>query len=147
MEEQIKNGQLRCTRLFMHNSCYIKLCIQGSQRKWKTVNKSSHRTLSKDESSFNSSTTVTKENFSSSSLNRTHTASVVHDKTKCICSFHVQDKQQPNRNSSKLFLIIPNYSKLFKRHTILLKDDETRISVTTLVDFIDSGTDPFAIEV
>ena len=25
MEEQIKNVQLRCTRFFMHNSCYIKL--------------------------------------------------------------------------------------------------------------------------
>ena len=34
----------------------------------------------------------------------------------------------------------------FKRHTILLKDDKIQTRITTLIDFIDSGTDPFTVE-
>ena len=40
----------------------------------------------------------------------------------------------------------PNYT-LFPNYTILLKDDEIRTRITTLIDFNDSRTDPFAIEV
>ena len=36
---------------------------------------------------------------------------------------------------------------IFKRHTVLLKDDAIRMCITTLIDFIDYGTDIFAIEV
>ena len=35
----------------------------------------------------------------------------------------------------------------FKRHTILLKDDKIQTRITILIDFIDSGTEPFTIEV
>ena len=41
---------------------------------------------------------------------------------------------------------VPNYT-LFPNYTILLKDDEIRTRITTLIDFNDSGTDPFATEV
>ena len=75
-------------------------------------------------------------------------ADIVHDKTKCIWCFKGPDKKHPNRKSSKLHLIssLRAWSS-FKRHTILLKGDEIRTGITTLIDFIDSGTDPFAIEV
>ena len=36
---------------------------------------------------------------------------------------------------------------IFQTPYHLLKDDETQTRITTLVDFIDSGTDPFATEV
>ena len=35
----------------------------------------------------------------------------------------------------------------FKSHTILLKENEIQMRITTLTDFIDSGTDTFAIKV
>ena len=127
----------------MHDSCYIKLysarkLAQAEKRKekqWQNV-------VSQDEGSFNRSTTVNDESFSSSSPKRTRSVGIVHDKKKCIWCFKGPDKKQPNRKSSKLHLIssLRAWSS-FKRHTILLKDDEIRPCITTLTDFSDSGTD------
>ena len=66
---------------------------------------------------------------------------------KCIWCFKGPDKKHPNRKSSKLHLIssLQAWSS-FKGHTILLEDDEIRTSITTLIDFMDSGTYPFAID-
>ena len=135
--------------LFMHNSCYIKLysarkLAQAEKRKekqWQNV-------VSQDESSFNRSTTVNDESFSSPPPKRTRSVGIVHDKKKCIWCFKGPDKKHPNRKSSKLYLIssLRAWSS-FKRHTILLKDDEIRPCITTLTDFSVSGTDPFATEV
>ena len=135
--------------LFMHDSCYIKLgsarnLAQAEKRKEKQV----QNVASQDETSFNSSTTVTDESFSSPPPKRTRSAGIVHYKTKCIWCFKGSDKKHSSRKSSKLHLIssLRAWSS-FKRHTILLKDDEIRTRIKTLIDFIDSGTDPFAIEV
>ena len=67
--------------LFMHASCYIKLC---RPRKLVQVEKSKEKQLqnvvSQDECSLNSSTTVTDETFSC----LPPSAGVAPDKTKCI---------------------------------------------------------------
>ena len=133
----------------MHDSCYISLCnarklAQAEKRK----EKHSQNVVSQDESSFNTSTTVSKETFSSSPPKRTRSAGIVHNKTKCIWCFKGPDKKHSSRKSSKLHFISPLQAwSSFKRHTVLLKDDEIRMRITTLIDFIDSGTDIFAIEV
>ena len=134
---------------FMLDSCYLRLC---STRKLaqaeKCKEKQFQNVVSQDESSFNSSTTVTNKSFSSPPPKRTRNAGIVHDKAKYIWYFKRLDKNHPNRKFSKLHLnsSLRAWSS-FKRHTILLKDDETQTRITTLVDFIDSGTDPFATEV
>ena len=70
--------------LFMHASCYIKLC---RPRKLVQVEKSKEKQLqnvvSQDECSLNSSTTVTDETFSC----LPPSAGVAPDKTKCIQCF------------------------------------------------------------
>ena len=111
----------------------------------KTVSKN---VVSQDKSSFNSSTTITDKSFSSLSPKRTRSGSIVQDKTKCIQCFKGPDKKHSNRKSSKLHLISSLRAwPSFIRHTILLKGYEIRMRITTLIDFIDSDTDPFAIEV
>ena len=57
------------TVLFTHDSCYIKLC---SPRKLVKEEKQSQNVVSEDESSFNSSTTVTNQSFLSPSKERQH---------------------------------------------------------------------------
>ena len=59
----------------MHDSCYIKVCsprklAQAQKRK----EKQSQNVVTQDESSFNSSTTLTDESFSSPPPKRTHSA-------------------------------------------------------------------------
>ena len=133
----------------MHDSCYIKFCsprklTQAKKRK----EKQSAIVVPDDESSFNSSTTVTDESFSSLPPKRTLSAGIVYDKTKCIWCFKGSNKKHPNRKSSKWhFLSTHRTWSPFKNHTILLKDDEMRTRITTLIDLIDSRTNPFAIVV
>ena len=101
-----------------------------------------------DESSFNSNATITNESFSYPPPKRTRSASIVHDKTKCIWCFKRPKKKRPNRKSSKLHLISSlRVRSSFQPYTILLKDNEIRTQIIILIDFIDSGTDSFAIEV
>ena len=133
-----------------NDSCYIKLSsarklAQAKKRK----EKQSQNVLSQDESSFNSSTIVTDKSLSSPPPpKRSRSAGIVHDKTKYVYCFKGPDKMNPNRKSFKLHPIssLRAWSS-FKRQTILLKDDKIRTCITTLIDFIDSGANPFAIEV
>ena len=62
---------------------------------------------------------------------------VLRDQTKST-----QTVRLPNETISSL-----RAWSSFKSHALLQKDDEIRTRITTLIDFIDSGTDPFAIEV
>ena len=126
----------------MHDSCYIKLCnpsklAQVEKRK----ENQSQNIVSPDESSFNSSTTVRDESFSSPPPKHTRNAGIVRDKTNV---FGVS-RDQIKSTKSHLISSLRAWSS-FKHHTILLKDDEIRTCITTLIDFIDSDTDPFAIE-
>ena len=133
---------------FVHDNCYIKFCspMKLAQAK-KQKEKQSAIVVPDDESSFNSSTTVTDESFSSLPPKRTLNAGIVYDKTKWIWCFKGLNKKHPNRKSSKWHFISSHRTwSPFKNHTILLKD-EIRTRITTLIDFIDSHTDPFAIVV
>ena len=62
--------ELGSAGLFMHDSCYVKLCRPKklAQAK-KCKEKQSQNVVSQDKSSFNSSTTLTNESFSSIHLN------------------------------------------------------------------------------
>ena len=60
----------------------------------------------------------------------------------------IQGTRHPNCKSCKLHLIFSLRAwSSFKRYTILLKDDEIQTRITNLIDFIDSDTDSFDIEV
>ena len=108
----------------------------------------SQKAESKDESSLSSSTNVTDEGFSFPPPKRSRSAGIVHDKPKRIWCFKGQDKKHANRVSTKLYLTSSlRVWSSFKRHTILMKGDEIQMRITTLIDVIDSGTDPFGIEV
>ena len=125
------------TGLFMHDSCYIKLCsptklAQAEKRK----EKQPQNVVSQDESSFNSSTTVTVKSFSFPPPKRTCSAGIIYDKAKCIWCFKGPGKKHSNRKSSKLHLISSLRAwPSFIRHTILLKGYEIRMRITTLIDF------------
>ena len=85
----------------MHDSCYIKLCSpRKSAQAEKRKEKQSQNVVFEDESSFNSSTTVTDESFSSQLPKRTLRAGIVYDKTWC---FKGLDKKHPNCK-------LPNYT-------------------------------------
>ena len=90
--------------LFMHDSCYIKL---GSARNLaqaeKRKEKQAQNVASQDETSFNSSTTVTDESFSSPPPKRTRSAGIVHDKTNV---FGVSRDQTKSTQAVSL----PNYT-------------------------------------
>ena len=108
----------------------------------------SQKAESKDESSLSSSTNVTDEGFSFPPPKRSRSAGIVHDKPKRIWCFKGPDKKHANRVSTKLYLTSSlRVWSSFKRHTILMKGDEIQMRITTLIDVIDSGTDPFGIEV
>ena len=108
----------------------------------------SQKVESKDESSINSSTNITDEGFSFPPPKRSRSAGIVHDKPKCIWCFKRPDKKHAKRVSTKLYFTSSlRVWSSFKRHTILMKDDKIRTRMTTLIDVIDSGTDPFGIEV
>ena len=132
--------------LFMRDIrlCRARKLAQTEKRK----EKQSQNVVSQDEISFNSSTTVTNKSFSSPQPKRTQSAGIIHDKTKCIWCFKGPDQKHPNRKSSKLYLIFSLRAlSSFKRHTILLKDDEIQTRLKTLIDFIDSGRDPCDIDI
>ena len=99
--------KLEPTCVFMHNSCYIKLCsprklAQAEKRKEKQL----QNVVSQDESSFNTSSTVTDKSFSFPPPKRTCSAGIVHDKAKCIWCFKGPDKKPPNRKSSNYTLFL-----------------------------------------
>ena len=101
--------------------------------------------VSEDESSFNSSAIVINRSFSSLPPKRIRSTVLDHDKTKCVWCFKGPNKKHPNR---KLHLISSlRACSSFKRHTILLKDNEIRTRIKAVIDFINSNTDPFANEV
>ena len=72
----------------------------------KLKEKQSKNVVFEDKSSFNSSTTVTNESFSSPPPIRTRSADIFYDKKKCIWCFKGPDKKHPNRKSPKLQLIL-----------------------------------------
>ena len=111
------------TGLFIHDSCYIKLCsptklAQAEKRK----EKQPQNVVSQDESSFNSSTTVTVKSFSFPLPKRTCSGGIVHDKAKCSLCFKGPGKKHLNCKSSKLHLISSLRAwSFFKHHTNFFK--------------------------
>ena len=84
----IVDWKLGLTGLFVHDSCYIKLCsprrlVQAEKHK----EKQSQNIASQDKSSFNSTTTMTNKIFSSLPPKHTRIAGIVHSKRKCIWRF------------------------------------------------------------
>ena len=80
--------KLWLTGLFMHDSCCIKLCSPRKLYQEEILKeKQLQSVVSEDRSSCSSSTTVTDESFSSPPPKRTHTAGIVHNKTKDIWCF------------------------------------------------------------
>ena len=96
----IVDWKLGPTGLFMHNSCYIKLCSpRNLAQSQKRKEKQSQNVASEDESSFNSGTTITDESFSFPAPKRTCSTSIVHGKTKCIWYFNGPDRRRSNPKS------------------------------------------------
>ena len=94
--------ELGPTGFFMHDRCYLKLCsgrklLQAENRK----QKQSQNLESEDQSSGNSPTVIN-ESMLSLPTKCTHSAGVVHDKTKCIWCFKGPAKKHPNRYISFL---------------------------------------------
>ena len=112
--------KLGFTCLFMLDNYYIKLCCpsksaQAKQRKEKQL----QNIVSQDESSFNSGTTVIDESFSSLPPKHTHNASIFEIRQNV---FGVS-RDQIKSTKSNLISSLRAWSS-FKRHTILLEDDE-----------------------
>ena len=104
----------------MHDSCYIKFCSPRKLAKVeKRKEKQSQNKLSQDQSSFNSSTTVPNESFSSPPPKSTGSIGIVHDKTKYIWCFKGPDKKHPNHKSSKLHLISSLQAWSSFKHTVV----------------------------
>ena len=107
---------------------------------------------SSEEQGESSNITFSNNNFSSilsPPSKRTRSSSgVVHEKNKCVWCFKGTDNNHPDRKFNKLHLIssLRAWSS-FKHHTVLLNDADLRERIVTLIDFIDSGTDPFALEI
>ena len=130
---------------YMHSSCYLTLCNTKKLEQAKIRNqKALDDAVIVD--GINNINNV--DNVVSPPPKRRRSAGSLHDKSKCVWCFTGLDTKHPDRKSSKLHIISSRRAwSVFKKHTVLLEDDEMRARLVTLIDFIDSGTDPFAVEV
>ena len=133
---------------YMHASCYTTL---SNPVKLQQAKKRKEKLLSvKEEEKENVETSACSVYHDDEDLSskRRRSDGSLHDKTKCVWRFSGDDERHPGRKFSKLSLISTQdaWSK-FKQHTVLLEDQSMRSRIVTLINFVDSGTDPFAVEI
>ena len=72
----------------------------------------------------------------------------LHDKTKCVWCMQGTDMRHPNSKQGKLLRITtPSAWRSFKRHTILIENEELRGRLTRLIDSTTALSDPYANDI
>ena len=131
--------------VYMHANCYLTL---SSSRKLEQSGKRKEQDIAKyaSEKSVESVESEGKETFSSASKRlRSSIGGPVHAKDKCIWCMKIADAKHPDRNTAQLLRISTMSGwRVFKRHTVHLKEDLLRTRLTKLVDSI---SDVFAADV
>ena len=79
---------------------------------------------------------------------RSSVSGPIHDKTKCVWCMQGADTKNPTRSHGKLFRLNTQSAwRTFKRHPVLIEDEELRVRLTRLVESTAALSDPFANDI
>ena len=136
---------------YMHSSCYISISSSAVLQKYR---------LRKDNESKNAQCEASEDLPAQSALCdekaegpspkrlRSSVGGPLHDKTKCVWCMQGRDMRNPNRKKGQLLRITtPAAWRSFKRHTILIEDEELRDRLTRLIESTTALSDPYANDI
>ena len=79
---------------------------------------------------------------------RSSVSGSLHNKTKCVWCMQGEDTRHPNRVRNKLFRINTQSAwRAFKRHTVLIENEQLRDRLTRLIESTSALSDPFANDI
>lgn len=139
---------------YMHQACYISISsldklekARQRQRKERDSAQASSQASSELQSSNTLSDERQEKPWPSKRL-RSAVCGPLHDKTKCVWCMQGVDGKHPNRARGKLYRITTHSAwRSFKRHPVLIEDEELRDRLTQLVQSTTVLSDPFANDI
>ncbi len=136
---------------YMHQTCYISISSsdkleQARQRQNKDI--AQCQPSSSEMQAHNSLCDDERDGPLSPKRLRSSVGGPLHDTTKCVWCMQGMDLKHPNRVRGKLYRINTRPAwRSFKRHPVLIDDEELRGRLTRLVESTSALSDPFANDI
>lgn len=129
---------------YMHQACYISI---SSQEKLERAQQRKEECRKEIESPTESVSSEMLRPLPPKRL-RSSIGGPVHDKNKCVWCMQGMDEKHPNRTQGKLYRLSTHSAwRSFKRHTVLIEDEDLRHRLTQLVESTSALSDPFANDI
>ena len=134
---------------YMHESCHITISSSVKlQQAHKRKNIAQCQTSSLEMQTDNALCDDETEGPLPPMLLRSSVCGPLHDKTKCVWCMQSVDKKHPNRARGKLLRLNTHSAwRSFKRHPVLIEDEQLRGRITKLVESTSALSDPFASDI
>ena len=137
---------------YMHQKCYItissseKLAKAEQRKKKQSDNAQCSSQASVSEMPYHSDE-ETEQQLPSKRL-RSSVCGPLHNKTKCVWCMQGEDSKHPKRAQGQLYRLNTHSAwRSFRRHTVLIEDEELRSRLSKLVESTTALSDPFANDI